>query len=162
VLFPRNVRTCGCPRTIWRTRPHGHHHHCYSSVTSTPSFFPTVGPKRTLCRLSHRSMLGLVVDSVPRTVSLSSSRMIPSPSQNVTDSLTIPLCGMRVLSPVLLLLSYPHNLGSPNRFSVNGSPSGTSNLCLRPRVALKNYVSITTVHSTYRAGLCTSDGDDYT
>ncbi len=24
VLFPRNVRTCGCPRMIFRTRPHGH------------------------------------------------------------------------------------------------------------------------------------------
>ena len=38
----KNNRACGCPRTICRTRPHGHRPRFCSSVISTPSFFPTV------------------------------------------------------------------------------------------------------------------------
>ncbi len=133
------VRTCGCQgrvlsRTICRTRPHGHHPRFCSSDTSTPSFFPTIGWKRSVHRLSHGSMLRLEVDSTPRTVSLIRRRMFPSPSRNLTDSLRLPLYGMRSLSPILLLLSSPHNIGSPNRYSTTVSPSGTSNLCLRSRV----------------------------
>ena len=35
VLFPRNVRACGCPKMFSRTRPLGHRPRFYSSVTST-------------------------------------------------------------------------------------------------------------------------------
>jgi hypothetical protein len=94
--------------------------------------------RRSVRRLNHRSMLGLVVDSAPRTVSLSSRRLLPSPSRSLTAPWRLPLCGMRALPPMLLLLPSPHSIGSPNRYSATGSPSGTSNLCLRARVALNS------------------------
>ncbi len=135
MFSPRNVRVCGCPRMIFGTRPHGHRPLFCSSVTSTPHFFPTIGAKRR--RLIHRSMLGIVVDSAPRTVSLSSRSLFHSPSRISTVSLRLP-SGMRALSPMLLLLSSPHNIGLSNRYSVTGSPSRTSNSCLRTRVALNS------------------------
>ena len=67
MLSPRNVRSCGCLRMILRTRPRGHRPRFCSSVTSTPSFYSTIIPKSR--RLSRSSMLGVVVDSPPRTVS---------------------------------------------------------------------------------------------
>jgi hypothetical protein len=102
VLSPRNVRTCGCLRMILRTRPLGHRPRFCSPVTSTPSFYPTIIAKRR--RLSRRSMLGVVVDSSPRTVSLNRRRLLPSHSLSLTSSWRLPLCGMRDLSPTLLLL----------------------------------------------------------
>ncbi len=84
---------------ICGTRPHGHRTCFWSSVTSTPNFFPTVGVKRVVCRLCHRSMLGLVVESVPKTVSLIHRSLLHSPSHNLTVSLRLHLCGMRVLTP---------------------------------------------------------------
>jgi hypothetical protein len=118
------------------TRPRGHRPLFCSSVTSTPSFYPTIIVKRR--RLSRRSMLGAVVDSAPRTVSLSSSRLLPSPSHNLTSFLRLPLSGMRALSPTLMLPSSPHSIGSPNRYSATVRPSLTSNLCLRVRIALNS------------------------
>ncbi len=58
-----HVRTCGCLRMILRTRPRGHR--------------PRIIAKR--CRLSRRSMLGVVVDSPPRTVSLTLSHQETTP-----------------------------------------------------------------------------------
>ena len=136
VLSPRNVRACGCLRMILRTHPRGYRPRFCFSVTSTSSFSPSIIAKRR--RLSRRSMLGLVVDSAPRTVSRSSRRLLASPFRSLTASLRLPLCGMRALPPMLLLLSSPHSLGSSNRYSVTGRPSGTSNLCLRDRVALNS------------------------
>jgi hypothetical protein len=49
-------------------------------------------------------------------------------------SVTGPLCGMRPLSPILTLLSSPHNIGSPNRYSATGSPSRISNSSLKKRM----------------------------
>jgi hypothetical protein len=40
---------------------------------------------------------------------------------------------MRVLPPMLTLLSSPHSLGSPNRYSATGNPSRISNSCFRTR-----------------------------
>ena len=117
MLSPRNVRSSGCPRMVFRTRPHGHRPSFSSSGTSTPSFLPSTIVRRNVCRLSQRSMLGLMVDSTPRTVSLSSRKLLPSSFHNLTTSLSLPLCGMRTLSPMLLLLSSPHIIGSPNRYS---------------------------------------------
>lgn len=48
--------------------------------------------------------------------------------------------GMRALSPMLMLLSSPHSVGSHNRYSATDRPSGISNLCLRARVALNSQV----------------------
>ena len=76
---------------IFGTRPHGHQPRFWSSVTSTPSFFPTIGAKSR--RLIHRSMLGIVVDSAPKTVSLSSRSLFHSPSRISTVSLRFPLYG---------------------------------------------------------------------
>jgi hypothetical protein len=59
VFSPRNVRVCDYLRMIFGTRLHCHHTLFCS--------FPTIITKRR--RLSHRSMLRLVVDSPPRTVS---------------------------------------------------------------------------------------------
>jgi hypothetical protein len=84
---------------------------------------------RYVRRIRHRSTQGLVVDSAPRTVSLSSRRLLPSASRSSTASLRLPLCGMRALPPTLTLLPSPHSLGSPNRYSATGSPSRISNLC---------------------------------
>jgi hypothetical protein len=92
VLSPRNVRSCGCLRMILRTRPRGHRPRFCSSVTSTPSFYSTIIPKSR--RLSRRSILGVVVDSPPRTVSLSRRRLLPSHSLILTVSLRLPLCGI--------------------------------------------------------------------
>jgi hypothetical protein len=36
------------------------------------------------------------------------------------------------------VLPSPHSIGSPKRYSATGSPSVTSNLCLRARVALNS------------------------
>jgi hypothetical protein len=53
--------------------------------------------------------------------------------------LRLPLCGMRALPPMLmLLLPFLRSLGSPNRYSATGSPSGTSNSCLRARAGRNN------------------------
>jgi hypothetical protein len=52
--------------------------------------------------------------------------------------LRFPLCGMRAMLPMLTLLSSPHSIGSPNRYSATGSPSGISNLCLRARTELNS------------------------
>ena len=42
------------------------------------------------------------------------------------------------LSPMLIILSSPHSIGSPNSYSATGSPSKISNLCFRARVALNS------------------------
>ncbi len=68
-------------------------------------------------RLSHRSMLGLVVKPAPRTVFLSSRKLLPSPSHRSTVSLRLHLCGMIALTPMLLLLLSPHSIGLLNRSS---------------------------------------------
>jgi hypothetical protein len=68
------------------------------------------------------------VSQQPGTVPLS----LPS----LITSLILPLYGMRGLSPMLTLLSSPHIVRIPNRSSTTGSPSLTSNLCLRTRVTL--------------------------
>jgi hypothetical protein len=133
VLSLRNVRSCGCLKMIFGTRPHGHHPRLYSFVTFTPSFLTSSTVKRSVLRLRHRSTQGLVVDSAPRTVSLSRRSLFPSESRISTASLKLPLCGMRTLPPMLTFLSSPHSIGSPNRYSTTGRPSGISNLCLRTR-----------------------------
>jgi hypothetical protein len=92
------------------TRPRGHRPLFCFSVTSTGNFSLSVIAKRS--RLSHRSMLGLVVDSAPRTVSLNRNRLLPSPSRSSTVSLRSHLCGMKALSPMMLLLSSPHIIRS--------------------------------------------------
>ena len=60
VFSPRNVRTYGCPKMIFGTRPHGHHSLFCSSVTSTPIFLPTIVAQRRC--LSRRLILGPVGD----------------------------------------------------------------------------------------------------
>jgi hypothetical protein len=62
--------------------------------------------------------------------SIPSRRMLPSQSRTSTTFTKLPLCCERIL-PTLMLLSSRHSIGSPFRYSVTGSPSGTSNLCLR-------------------------------
>jgi hypothetical protein len=53
VLPPRNVSACGCPRMIFRTHPHGHRPLFCSSVTSTPTFLPTVIVRTRRCPQSQ-------------------------------------------------------------------------------------------------------------
>ena len=93
--------------------------------------------QRSVYRLRHRSTQGLVLDSALRMVYLSSRRLLVFHYRSSTASLRLPLCGMRALSPMLTLLSSPHSIGSPNRYSATGtgSPSRISNVCLRARVA---------------------------
>ncbi len=80
------------------------------------------------------------MDSGPRTVSLNRRRLIHSPSHNLNSSLRLPLSGMRVLPPILLLLSSPHRIGLLNRSSSTCGTSGTSNSCFRHRFALNGYL----------------------
>jgi len=98
VLFPRNVRACGCPKMVFRTRPLGHRPRFYSSVTCTPSFSLTMGVRRSVRRLSHRRKQGLVVDSAPRTVMmLSSRRLLLFFFRSSTGFLKPITCGERML-----------------------------------------------------------------
>ena len=60
--------------------------------------------------------------SPARTVSLSSRRFLPSASRRSTVSLRFPFSGMRVLPPILTLLTYPHRIGSPKRYSATDIP----------------------------------------
>ncbi len=53
----------------------------------------------------HRSTQGLVLDSAPRMVYVSSRRRLVSHYHSSTASLRIPLCGMIALPPILTLLS---------------------------------------------------------
>ncbi len=76
----------------------------------------------------HRPLFCFSVTSTPTSSA--------SPSRRLTVSLSLPLWGMRVLSPILLFLSSPHRIGSPNRYSATGSPSVISNLRLRARSTL--------------------------
>ncbi len=135
MLSPRNVKACGCQRMVCGSRPDGHRPRFYSSATSTPRCLHSTAARRSVRRLSHRSMLGLVVESAPRTVFLSSSRLLPSPSRSSTASLRLHLCGMRARPPMLLLLLSPHSRELLNRSLATGSTSGTSILCLRAHVA---------------------------
>ncbi len=100
-----------------------------SFVTFTSSSLTSTTTKRSVRRLRHRSTQGLVVDSVLRMVYLIGRRLLVSLYRSSTDSLRIPLCGMRTLSPILMLLSSPHSLGSPNRYSTTSSSSRISNSC---------------------------------
>jgi hypothetical protein len=72
------------------------------------------------------------------------------------------LCGMRALSPMLMMLmSSPHRIGSPNSYSepLTDLPGFQTYVCgLASRWTVKP--TLTTAHSGYRWGLCTSDGDD--
>jgi hypothetical protein len=133
VLSLRNVRSCGCPKMIFGTRPHGHHPRLFSFVTFTPNLLTNTTGKRSVHRLRHRSTQGLVLDSSPRMVYLSRRRLLVSPYRRSTVSLRLPLCGMRDLPPMLTLLSSLHSIGSPNRYSSTDSPSRISNSCLRTR-----------------------------
>jgi hypothetical protein len=54
-------------------------------------FLHSTTARRSDLRLSHRSMLGLVLESAPRTVFLSSRRLIPSTSRSLTSSLRLHL-----------------------------------------------------------------------
>ncbi len=119
--FSQNVRTCGCPRMIFKTRPHGHRPRFCSSVTSTRNSLRNITVRRAVRCLRPRLMWGLVADSDPRTVSLSSRRMLPSSFRSSTASMRLPLCGERTL-PTLLLLTSRHRIGSPCRSSACGSP----------------------------------------
>jgi hypothetical protein len=62
VLSLRNVRSCGCLKMIFGTRPHGHRHRFLSFVTSIPSFLHSTTARRSVRRLRHRSTQGLVLD----------------------------------------------------------------------------------------------------
>ncbi len=79
-----------------------------------------------------------MVDSAPRMVYLTSRRLLVFLYHSSTVSLRFPLCGMRTLPPMLMLLSSPHSLGSPNRYSATGSPSRISNSCSRTRAELNS------------------------
>ena len=54
VSSPRNVRSCGCLKMTYGTRPRGHHPHSYSFLTSIPSFLHSTTPRRSVCSLNHR------------------------------------------------------------------------------------------------------------
>ncbi len=138
VLSLRNVRSCGCLKMIFGTRPYGHHPRLWSFVTFTPSFLTSSTAKRSVCRLRHRSTQGPVLDSAPRMVYLNSRRLIVSHYHRSTASLRIPVCGMRALPPMLTLLTSPHIIGSPNRYSATGSPSRISKSCLQARAELNS------------------------
>jgi hypothetical protein len=86
----------------------------------------------------HRSTQGLVLDSAPRMVYLISRRLLVSHYRSSTASLRLPLYGMRALPPMLTLLSSPHSIGSPNRYSATGSPSRISSSCLWARTELNS------------------------
>ena len=58
-------------------------------------------------------------------MSLNNWSLLPSHSRKLNVSLRFPFSGMRVLSPMWMLLSSPHNRRSPNRYSVNDNPSRT-------------------------------------
>ena len=63
--------------------------------------------------LSHRLIQGLVLDRAPRMmVSLSISGQLHSHCRSLKASLRLPLCGMRVLSPMLMLLPFLLSLSS--------------------------------------------------
>jgi len=98
-----------------------------------------------------------------RMISLSSNRILPSHFHSLTSSLRFPLCGMRALTPMLLLSSHP-NIRSPRRYSVTQSlsvlPGPQTLVCgLASRWTIKP--ALTTACSGYRWGLCTSDGDGW-
>ncbi len=91
---------------IFGTRPHGHRpSSCFSEIF-TPSFLPSSTAKRSVRRLRHRSTQGLVLDRAPRMVYLSSRRLHLSFYRSLTPSLRLPLCGMRALPPMLMLLPF--------------------------------------------------------
>ncbi len=80
-LSLRNVRSCGCLKMIFGTRPHGHHPRSYSSVTSIPRFLhSTTSKRRYVSSLNHRLTYGLVLD---RTLShrLTSALVLASTTQ---------------------------------------------------------------------------------
>jgi hypothetical protein len=79
VLSLRNVRSCGYLRMICGTRPLGHRPHLCSFVTSILSCLLSTTVRRSVCRLNHRVMSELVLDEVPRMVSLNRRRMLLSP-----------------------------------------------------------------------------------
>ncbi len=133
VLSLRNVRSCAYLKMIFGTRHHGHRPRLCSFVTFTPSLLTNTTAKRSARRLRHRSTQGLVLDSAPRMVCLSSRRLLVSHYHSSTASLRLPLCGMRALPPILTLLPSLHIIGSPNRYSATDSPSRISNSCLRAR-----------------------------
>ncbi len=139
VISLRNVRSCGCQKMIFGTRPHGHHPRLCSFVTFTPSLLTSTTARRSARRLRHRSTQGLVLDSSPRMVYLSSRKLLVSHYHISTASLRFPLCGMRALPPMLTLLSSPHSIGSPNRYSATGSPSGTFSLSTWDGVRRNSY-----------------------
>jgi hypothetical protein len=125
---------------IFRTRPDGHRPRFCSSVTSTPSFSQSTIVRRDLRCLSHRRMRGLVLNSAPRTVSLSSRWTLLSPFRCSTASMR-PLCGVRTL-PTLLLLPSRHRIGSPFRSSACVNPSKISSRPLRSRAVLNSFARV--------------------
>ena len=134
-LILRNVRSCGCLKMIFGIRPLGHRPRLCSFVTSIVSFLFQYDCQE-VCAPSQSQV------NVGTSARLSSqdgvSQQQCSPQahfRSLTVSLRFPLSGMRALPVRLMFLSSP---GSPNRYSATGSPSGTSNLCLRVRVALNS------------------------
>jgi hypothetical protein len=65
VFSLRNVRSCGCLKMIFGTRPHGHHPRLWSFVTFTPSFLTRSTAKRYVCRLRHTSASNVDVTVIP-------------------------------------------------------------------------------------------------
>ncbi len=130
VLSLRHVRSCGCLKMIFGTRPHGHRPRLCSFVTFTPRSLTSTTAKRSVHRLRHRSTQELVLDRAPRMVSLSSRRLLLCPFRSSTASLRLLLRGTRALPPLLVLLPSLHSLRSPSRSCFIGSPSGTLSLNL--------------------------------
>jgi hypothetical protein len=62
VLSLRHVRSCGCLKVIFGTRPHGHRPLLYSFVTFTPRSLTSTTVTRSVHRLRHRSTQELVLD----------------------------------------------------------------------------------------------------
>jgi hypothetical protein len=62
VLSLRHVRSCGCLKMIFGTRPHGHRPRLCSFVTFIPISLTSTTAKRSVHRLRHRSTQELVLD----------------------------------------------------------------------------------------------------
>jgi hypothetical protein len=55
-VFGNVTESCGSPRMIFRTRPHGHRPRFFSSMTSTPRSLPNFIVRRTVRRLNQTPM----------------------------------------------------------------------------------------------------------
>jgi hypothetical protein len=136
VLFPRNVRACGCLGMILRTRLRGHRLRFCSFVTSTPNLLSDYNCKEASCQSQVNVGTSGGLSSQDGVSQQQEASRLSLPQLNRLFEASFVRDESSASNAAVTAILSQHRVTT--RYSATGSPSLTSNLCLRARVALNS------------------------